>query len=145
VESWLAIATLQQRQHLGDFQGTSRPAVYEKERDSSFDIALLVYEVHVDRSMFVDVNLHFVVWERVELRLVRTPVEFGAPVVNDSLDVLSDLLVSFVRRSERVERLTPEHHNPNPACLRAHLEILRHLAVSSTDPASVAERQSCIL
>jgi hypothetical protein len=63
VESWLAVATLQQRQHLGDFQDASRPTVDKEERNGSIDIAFLVYEMHVDWSMFVDVDLDFVVWE----------------------------------------------------------------------------------
>jgi hypothetical protein len=63
VESWLAVATLQKRQHLGDFQDTSRPAVDEEEWNGSFDVALLVYEMHVDWPMFVNVDLDFVVWE----------------------------------------------------------------------------------
>jgi hypothetical protein len=63
VEGWLSIATLQQRQHFGNFQDASRPAVDEEERNGSFDVALLVYEMHVDWSVFVDVDLDFVVRE----------------------------------------------------------------------------------
>lgn len=63
MESWLAVATLQQRQHFGDFQDASRPAVDEEERNGSFNVTLLVYEMHVDWSMFVDVDLDFVIWE----------------------------------------------------------------------------------
>jgi hypothetical protein len=37
--------------------------VDEEERNGSFEVALLVYEMHVDWSMFVDVDLDFVVWE----------------------------------------------------------------------------------
>ena len=96
MESWLAIATLEQRQHLGDFQDASRPAVNEEKWDGSLHLTLLVYEVHVDRPMFVDVDLNFVVWERIELRFMRSPVEFGTPVVNDALDVLSGVIVSVV-------------------------------------------------
>jgi hypothetical protein len=96
VESWLAVATLQQRQHLGNLQDASRPAVDEEERNGSLDIALLVDEMHVDWSMFVDVDLNLVVRECVELGFVRAPVESGAPVVDDTFDVLSCMLVSFV-------------------------------------------------
>ena len=96
MESWLAVATLQQRQHFGDFQDTSRPAVDEEERNGSFYVALLVYEMHVDRSMLVNIDLNFVVRQRVELGFVCSPVELGAPVVDDTFDVLSCMLVSFV-------------------------------------------------
>ena len=68
----------------------------EEKRDGSLHLALLVYEVHVDRPMSVDVDLNFVVGERVEFRFMRSPVEFGTPVVNDALDVLSGVLVSTV-------------------------------------------------
>jgi len=96
VESWLAVATLEQRHHLGDFQDAARPPVDEKKWNGTLDIALLVYEMHVNWSMFVDVDLNFVVWKRVKLGFVRSPVEFGAPVVNDTLDVLSCMIVSFI-------------------------------------------------
>ena len=65
MESWLSATTLQQRQHLGNLQDASRPAVDEEERNGSLDIALLVDEMHVDWSMFVNVDLDFIVWERV--------------------------------------------------------------------------------
>lgn len=65
MESWLAVATLQQRQYFGNFQDTSWPAVDEEERNGSLDLTLLMYEMHVDWSMFVNVDLDFIVWERV--------------------------------------------------------------------------------
>ena len=102
MESWLAVATLQQRQHFGDFQDTSRPAVDEEERNGSFYVALLVYEMHVDRSMLVNIDLNFVVRQRVELGFVCSPVELGAPMVNDSLDFLANSLVSSVPNSRRI-------------------------------------------
>ena len=101
--------------------------------------------MHVDWPMFLDVDLNFVVWERIELCLVRAPVEIRAPVVDDALDILSDLLVSFLWEFTRIVSLTQERRSPNPAHLRARSEILRRLAASSTDLASVAGRQSCIL
>jgi len=70
--------------------------VNEEKRDGSLHLALLVYEVHVDRPMSVDVDLNFVVGERVEFRFMRSPVEFGTPVVNNTLDVLSGVIVRVV-------------------------------------------------
>jgi hypothetical protein len=99
MESWLAVATLQQRQHFGNFQDTSWPAVDEEERNGSLDLTLLMYEMHVDWSMFVNVDLDFIVWERVQLGFMRSPVEIGTPVINDTLDVFPELPVSSIQCS----------------------------------------------
>lgn len=65
MESRLAIPALQHWQHLGDFQHASWPAVDKEKRDGSFDVALLVYEMHINRTMLLDIDLNFVVGQRV--------------------------------------------------------------------------------
>jgi len=95
--------------------------VNEEKRDGSLHLALLVYEVHVDRPMSVDVDLNFVVGERVEFRFMRSPVEFGTPVVNNTLDVLSGVIVSVVLKQFRM-------------CCRDVLQDLHWSAVVPTRP-----------
>lgn len=95
MESWLAISTLQHWQHLGDFQNTSRPAVNEQKWNGSLDVALLMYEMHVNRAMTIHIDLNLVVRKGVQFGFVSSPVEFGTPVLGDALDVLSGIVVSF--------------------------------------------------
>ena len=48
------IPTLQQRQHLRDFEEATRPSVDEEQWDSSLDLVHLVHKVHVDVAEVVD-------------------------------------------------------------------------------------------
>jgi hypothetical protein len=63
MERWLAVSSLQQRQHLRNFEKASRPSMYKQKRDGALDLALLMQEVHVKRSEAVDCDLRFELWQ----------------------------------------------------------------------------------
>lgn len=77
----------------------------KQQRNRSFYLALLMNKMHIHRSMLLDIHLDFIVRKGVELSFVRSPVEFRAPVFDDTLDVFStgDISVLEVYRRIRWE------------------------------------------
>ena len=45
----------------------------EEKRYGARDFALLMHKVHINRSMAIDIDLYFIVWQLVELLLVSSP------------------------------------------------------------------------
>ena len=66
--------------------------MHEQQWNSSLHVALLVQEVHVDRSESVDVDSHFVVGQLVQLAFLSPPVELVSPMMDETFDVRSGVV-----------------------------------------------------
>ena len=66
--------------------------MHKQQWNSSLHVALLVQEVHVDRSEAIDVDSDFVIRQFIQLSFLGSPVELVSPMVDEAFDVGSGLV-----------------------------------------------------
>ena len=59
----------------------------EEQRNCTIYIALLVYEMNIQRFEAVDLNRSLEIWELIELSFLLPPIEFFLPVCSQSFHV----------------------------------------------------------